>query len=176
MRVVSCVVLLVAALGLSSIARADEAIGPGAFYGRYVGTGIARDPNVMAFGFNQRDFNVEIGSAENGFFVAWTTVMQPRFGKEAKRKSTRVTFEPSTRPGIYIEHAPAIDPAHGASWASISNRALTVRILTILDDGTYELQSYQRSLAKDGLYLTFRSDQDGGLIRIVTAYLKKEKQ
>jgi hypothetical protein len=30
----------------------------------------------MAFGFDKRDFDVEIGAAEGGFFVAWTTVMQ----------------------------------------------------------------------------------------------------
>lgn len=176
MKIACWIVVLVMALGLTSVARAEEATGPEAFYGRYQGTGMARDPNVMAFGFDKRDFDMEIGAAQGGFFVAWTTVMQSVTGKEIKRKSTRVTFEPSGRPGIYIERAAAAGIANGFSWASISGRALTVRLLTILDDGTYEMQSYQRFLNKEGLYVVFRSDRDGALIKIVTAYLQKQAQ
>jgi len=170
-------IALVAALGLAGIARAaDQAPGPEVFYGRYQGTGLAHDPNTMAFGFDKRDFDVEIGAAEGGFFVAWTTVMQSPASRETKRKTARIVFKPSGRPGIYIDAAAPAQIADGLSWASISGRALTVRLLTILDDGTYQVQTYQRSLNKDGLYLVFRSDGDGALIRIVNAYLQKQKQ
>ena len=169
------IAVLVTALQIAGHAQAaDQAPGPEAFYGRYHGTGLARDPNIMAFGFEKRDFDVEIGAAEGGFFVAWTTVMQPPTGKETKRKSTRIDFVPSGRPGIYIDHAAATGIADGLSWASISGRALTVRVLTILEDGAYQVQSYQRSLSKDGLYLVFRSDGDGAIIRIVTADLQQQ--
>lgn len=171
-----CLVALVAALGLASVARAGEATGPEAFYGRYQGTGITQDPNAMAFGFDNRDLDVEIGPAEGGFFVAWTTVMRSLGDKEIKRSSARIDFEPSGRPGIYIEHAPATRNAEGFSWASISGGALTVRRLAILEDGSYEVQSYERSLTKDGLFLFFRSDRDGAVIKIVTARLQKQTQ
>ena len=174
MKFACWVIVLALALGPTTAARADEATSPEAFYGRYQGTGMARDPSAIEFGFNKRDFDVEIGAAEGGFFVAWTTVSQSPTGKATKRQSTRIVFEPSARRGIYIEHAAAAAVPDGISWASISGQALTVRVLTILDDGTYELQSYQRSLTKDGLYLVFKSDRDGGLIRIVTAYLQKQ--
>ena len=167
--------VLVAALGLASTARADQAANPEAFFGRYQGTGITHDPNAILFGFDNRDLDVEIGPAEGGFFVAWTTVMQTRGDKGAKRKSTRITFEPSGRPGIYRERA-ATPTADGFSWASIADRTLTVRLVTILDDGSYEVQSYERSLNEDGLFLFFRSDRDGAVIKVVTARLRKQAQ
>jgi hypothetical protein len=177
MKIVRCIVVLVTALGLASIARAeDQKAAPEAFYGRYQGTGMARDPSVMAFGFDKRDFDVEIGAATGGFFVAWTTVMESPTGKVIKRKSSRIVFEPSGRPGIYLDQAAAGGIANGLGWASISGPELTVRLLTILDDGTYQVQSYQRSLNKDGLYLVFRNDSNGALNRMVTAYLRKQAQ
>jgi len=173
MKLVCWTVMLVAALGLTGIARAADAIGPETFYGRYQGTAIAHDPRTMAFGFNQRDFDVEIGAANGGFFVGWTTVMHATTGKEIKRTNARIVFEPSGRPGIYIQQAHLAEPATGLSWATISDRALTVRVLAILDDGTYEVQTYERSLAKDGLQLLFRSDRNGTVIRLASAFSQK---
>jgi hypothetical protein len=166
--------MLVTALGLTTIARAADATGPEAFYGRYQGTAIAHDPRAMAFGFDRRDFDVEIGAAANGgFFVDWTTVMHATRGKEIKRNNARTVFEPSARPGIYIQQASGSERASGLSWASISGRALTVRVVAILDDGTYEVQTYERTLAKDGLQLLFRSDRNGTIIKLASAFSQK---
>ena len=176
MKIAWWMVVLVASLGLTSIARADDATGPEAFYGRYQGTGVTQDPNATFYGFESRDLDVEIGAEEGGFFVAWTTVIRPLTSKDIERKSTRVSFEPSGRPGIYIERSAAAHREDGLSWASISGKTLSVRLLTILDDGSYEVQSYERSMNKDGLFLFFRSDRDGAVIRIVTAGLHKRTQ
>ncbi|MBV8654322.1 MAG: hypothetical protein JO255_22870, partial [Alphaproteobacteria bacterium] len=166
MKIARWIVALVLALGLTgSVRAADQPPGPEAFYGRYQGTGLAQDPNAMAFGFDQRDFDVEIGAAKGGFFITWTTVIQSPAGKAIKRKTSRVVFKPSGRPGLYIDVAAAAGIQDGVSWASISGNALTVRVLAILDDGTYQVQTYERSLTKDGLYLVFRDDSDGGVIR-----------
>ncbi len=177
MKMASWVVMLVTAFALAGTARAAEAVGPEAFYGHYQGTAIANDPrNIFAFGLDQRDFDVEIGAANGGFFVAWTTVMHSIRGQEIKRKSTRIVFEPSARPGIYVQQAAAAERADGLAWASISGRALTVHVVAILDDGTYEVQTYRRTLAKDGLELFFRSDRDGTNIKIVGAFSRKQPQ
>ena len=173
MKLACWTVMLVTALGLTSIARAADAIGPEAFYGRYQGTAIAHDPRAMAFGFDQRDFDVEIGAANGGFLVAWTTVMHATRGKEIKRNDARIVFEPSGRPGIYIQQASPSARSRGLSWASISGRALTVRVVAILDDGTYEVQTYERTLAKDGLQLLFRSDRNGTIIKLASAFSQK---
>jgi hypothetical protein len=173
MRIASLIVVLVAMLGLTSIATADSAVGPEAFYGRYQGTGITQDPNALLYGFEDRDLDVEIGPADHGFFVSWTTVVHPLTAKQATRNGTRVTFQPSGRPGIYVGHW-APDTAKGIAWASIVGKVLKIRLLTILDDGGYEVQSYDRTLNQRGLSLLFRSDRDGAAIRIVSAMLEKK--
>lgn len=173
MRIAGAVLMLVAMLGLGSVAAADDALGPQAFYGRYKGTAVTQDPNAATYGFEDRDLDVEIGPAENGFFVAWTTVIRPLNGKEPTRSSTRVTFEQSPRPGIYGGHW-APDSAKGIAWAAIVGKVLRIRLLEILDDGTYEVQSYDRALDQHGLSLLFKSDRDGSTIKMVSAMLEKQ--
>jgi hypothetical protein len=173
MKIMYWIALLVTALGFSTVATAEQATGPEAFYGRYNGTAQAIDVQGWPVGVDRRDFDVEIGQADNGFFVAWTTVRKSS-GKGVRRDSTRIVFEPSGRAGIYIQKAAASELANSFSWASISARALTVRVLGILDDGGYEIQTYERTLAKDGLQLFFRSDRNGSGSKIVTAFSRRQ--
>jgi hypothetical protein len=175
-KTVLCLVVFVAAIGCGTLARADDA-GPEAFYGRYKGTGFTQTPSVAYFGFDERDLDVQIGpEQQGGFFVDWTTVVRSLGEKEVKRNSARVVFEPSGRPGLYVERGAAARVTDGMSWASIFRTTLTVRLLTILDDGSYELQTYERSLKKDGMFLFFKSDRDGAVIRVVTASLEKQAE
>jgi len=174
-KTVLCLVVFVAAIGYGTLARADDA-GPEAFYGRYKGTGFTQNPSMAYFGFDQRDLDVQIGPDQGGFFVDWTTVIRSLGDKEVKRNSARVAFEPGGRPGLYIERGVAAHLNDGMSWASISGMTLTVRLLTILDDGSYEIQSYERTLKEDGMFLYFKSDRDGAVIRVVTASLEKQAE
>ena len=174
MKMLRWIAVLVTAVGLSAITHAEQTIGPEAFYGRYHGTGQSVDPRFVTAGFDRRDFDVQIGPADNGFFVAWTTVTRTMGRKEAKRTSTRIVYEPSGRPGIYVQKVGAAEIANGISWATISGRTLTVRVAAILDDGKYEIQSYERTLVKDGLQLQFRSDRNGSVSKIVAAFSQKE--
>lgn len=167
------IVIATAGLGLANVAVAADA-SPEAFYGRYQGSGIMQTPSNAYFGFTNRDIDVEIGPADNGFFVEWTTVISDLGEKHARRKMSRLSFEPSGRPGIYIARNAAVDLSFGMSWASVVGSALTVRVLTILDHGNYELQTFERTLSKKGMFLYFRSDHDGQIIRIVTAQLTKQ--
>lgn len=174
MKIMYWIALLVTALGFSTIATAEQATGPEAFYGRYNGTAQAIDVQGWPVGVDRRDFDVEIGQADNGFFVAWTTVRKSIGGKGVRRDSTRIVFEPSGRAGIYVQKAAASELANGFSWAAISGRTLTVRVLGILDDGGYEIQTYERTLAKDGLQLFFKSDRNGSVSKIVTAFARRQ--
>ena len=173
MKIMYWIALLVTALGFSTIATAEQATDPEAFYGRYNGTAEAVNVQGWPTGVDRRDFDVEIGQADNGFFVAWTTVRKSIGRKEVRRDSTRIVFEPSGQSGIYVQKSAASELAHGFGWASISGRTLTVRVLGILRDG-YEIQSYERTLAKDGLQLFFRSDRNGSVSKIVTAFSRRE--
>ena len=64
--------------------------------------------------------------------------------------------------------------AKGIAWAAIAGKVLRIRLLTILDDGTYEIQSYDRALDAHGLTLLFRSDRDGTTVKMVSALLGKQ--
>ena len=48
MKIACWMIVLVAALGLGSVAKADQASTPDAFYGRFQGTGFTHDPNAAA--------------------------------------------------------------------------------------------------------------------------------
>ena len=172
-RLLSVAVLVVAmALGIG-VAQADD-LSPEAFYGHYKGSGGSRDPSVAYFELSQRDLDVQIGPADNGFYVAWTTVIHESWGKESRRKSARVSFEPSGRAGIYMERSAAERVTEGVTWAAINGDTLSVRALAINDDGSYAVQTYHRMLTEDGMFLHFLSDRDGQTIRMVSARLTKE--
>lgn len=168
--------ILLVAVGIASsayIARAEDAT-PEAFFGKYQGSGITRDPNAMSLGLMDRDMDVEIGPEGAGFFVAWTTVFRDIFSDdEPRRNSARVAFVPSGRPGLYLAKDAGQRIAEGLSWASITGNRLSVRLLAIQDDGSYVVQTYHRSLSDVGLFLFFVSDVDGQTIRMVNAHLKK---
>ena len=167
------VLIACAGLGLGALASASAADGVEAFYGRFQGAGITQDPNTLYFGFDERAVDVEIGPDGQGFFVDWTTVIRDYRDAEPRRRNARLSFDPTDRAGIFLQREAATGLSEGLAWASVQNNVMTVRVLAILEDGTYRLQTYERSLTEDGMFLFFRSDQDGGTVRYVTARLKK---
>ena len=85
-----------------------------------------------------------------------------------------VSFVPGGRPGIYMELGAAQRLEQGMSWATIQGDTLSIREMAVLDDGSYSVQTYHRSLTKEGMFLHFISDRDGQSIRTVTARLIKD--
>lgn len=165
---------LVVAVGLlvAPSLHADDP-SPDAFYGRYEGVGVTRDPNVEYFEFGLRDLDVEIGADGAGFYVQWTTVIHDLGADGPRRKSARVGFDPTDRPGIYLARDAAAGVAHGLGWAAIDGATLSVRLLAIRDDGGYDIQTYHRTLEDSVMWLQFISDNDGQTIRTVNARLEK---
>lgn len=147
---------------------------PEAFYGKYSGTGISQNPVVGDFGFDNRDMDVEIGPEGNGFFVAWTTVIDDFKTDEPRHRESRLSFVPSARAGVFVDAAAAVQGGEQLAWASIKESTLTVSVLTILGAGGYAVQTYHRTLTEDGMSLYFFSDRDGQTGRVVTSFLSKE--
>ena len=171
--VFAMLLVAVGAFCAADLAQAEDAP-PEAFFGKYEGSGITHNMTVRELGLIDRDMDVEIGPKEDGFYVAWTTVLHQRFGGgEPRRNSARVTFTPSGRPGIFLAEGASGRLAEGLSWASIRRNVLSVRILAIQEDGSYVIQTYHRSLTDRGLDLFFLSDDDGQAIRMVNARLDK---
>jgi hypothetical protein len=68
-----------------------------------------------------------------------------------------------------------LDPLKGEPyvWARIAGSTLTVYTLRIIDDGGYEIQTFDRTLTSDGLDLRFSRQRDGKVLQPITGTLKR---
>jgi hypothetical protein len=148
------------------------------FFGSYVGN-ISQAPNEPLM---PRDLATKISAhGENGFTLEWTTVIYRADGP--KRQSYEVNFSPSDRPGIFSSEmrsdlfgqSEPLDPLKGDPylWARLGGRTLTVHAMLITDDGGYEMQTYERTLAEGGLILKFSRNHNGREMRAIIGKLKR---
>ena len=151
---------------------------PAAFFGTFTGTGVAKNRDSIYFAVTVRDLDVRIHSApQGGFKMTWTTVIR-RGGDPARpdirRKSTTKTLVPTGAPGRY-RCTDSGDPLVGKQlcWARIHGYTLSLYLLAIDGEGTYELQQYDRTLLGTGMKLTFKRLRDGDEVRVVTGRLAK---
>lgn len=129
-----------------------------------------------------RDMSVRISRTKDGFTVQWTSITHKPDGR-IKEKSYSIDFLPSDRPGIYsaamkrnvFGHAVQLDPMKGEPfvWGRIHGDTLTVYSLFVDDQGGYELQQFDRTLAEGGLMLDFTNLRNGDKQRSVTTFLKR---
>ena len=130
-----------------------------------------------------RNMSVTITEIEGGFSVAWTSERQKANGA-LKTKSYEIDFRPSDRDGIFAAaqkknifgHAVQLDPMKGEPyvWAQLSGETLSVYSMFVTDEGGYEIQQYDRTLADGGLDLNFRRTRDGQELRTVSTFLKRQ--
>lgn len=150
------------------------------FLGRYEGQSIS----VSGENLSARDLSVEIATTDGrGFSVAWTTVVHDGAGGEASRKSYTIEFRPTSRAGIFSSAMRVdafgarrpLDPMTGVPyvWARLADRTLTVYALHILDDGSYEMQVYDRTLTAEGMHLNFTRLHNGEALREITGELRR---
>jgi hypothetical protein len=111
----------------------------------------------------------------DGFTVRWTTVLHQGGDKnnpDARKRGAQLTFRPSTRPGVWlsIEASDALSP-NGYGWATIDGNTLTISLLTVNEQGRYNIQVYDRILNDRDMALKFRRLVDGAKGRIVRGNL-----
>ena len=149
-----------------------------AFFGQWQGSGVSKTDKSLYFGETVRDFDVEIRPVGQGFKVAWTTVLRqggdPN-NPDVRRRSAERSFQPSGN-GRYYVASDSGNPLAGGdmAWARVEERTLTVYILTIAEDGLYDVQVYARTLQAPGMTLRFtriRGDEpqrtvEGRLVKI----------
>jgi hypothetical protein len=173
-RLVWVLVLLVLAVP----APAAESVPISAFFGTFQGQALGQPSDELAV----RDLDVQIAAAGNGFRLTWTTTTRDAAGNP-KRKAHTIDFQATRRPDIFASQMRATkfgerspnDPMQGEPfvWARIVDKTLTVYALHIIDDGSYEMQVYDRTLIDGGLALKFSRLREGDKMRTVTATLKK---
>ncbi|NKB59921.1 MAG: hypothetical protein GKS00_26725 [Alphaproteobacteria bacterium] len=150
------------------------------FYGEYAG----RSVSASADSLKTRDINVEIKSIRHGFNVAWTTVTL-RKGAKATRKSYSIDFRKTKRGGIYQSvmrkdvfgnRAPN-DPMKGDPyvWSRIRGDTLSVYALIVTDEGSYDMQVYNRTLTANGMALDFKRFLEGQEVKSITGELQRIK-
>ena len=151
------------------------------FYGRYVGSATKADsPEVT-----DRDMDVVIRKGKSGksFIVDWTTITRDGDNK-LKRKRQEIEFQATARKDVYEAGMRTdkfggripMDPIKGEPyvWARIQKDTLTVFALLITDEGSFEVQVYERTLTDKGLQLEFSRFRDGLQRRHITAFLEKK--
>lgn len=152
---------------------------------RFVGTYSGSAEVEFADGTTEpRDMSVEISKTKAGFAVEWSSITFRRDGK-AKVKSYRIDFLASERDGVFsaamrqnlFGHAVPLDPMKGEPyvWGRINGDTLTVFSMFITEDGGYEMQQFDRTLADGGMTLDFRRFRNGVEQRAVNTFLRREE-
>lgn len=160
-------------------AAAAENLPIKAFFGDYAGSSETKPAGGQAV---PRDLGVFIKSAKRGFSMQWSTTDRRPDGR-LKTKTYKIVFSATKRPSIYQSAMQTnafggrvpLDPLKGEPyvWARITGNTLTVYALLILDDGGFEIQRYDRTLADGGLQLVFNRVRNGVPLKRITATLKK---
>ena len=149
---------------------------------RFCGTYEGRAISSTESGISERDLSVAISECDKGFTIEWTTVTHKPDGR-LKRKSYAIDFRPTDRETIFASAMRTnmfggkvpLDPIKGDPyvWARISDATLTVFALIVTDEGGYEMQVYNRTLAEHGLDLEFTRFRDGRQLKSIKAKLVK---
>lgn len=130
----------------------------------------------------QRDLSVSIRPNDEGFRLEWSTTTYRDSGAKEKRYS--INFVDSARDGVFAAamkrnvfgHEVPLDPMKGEPylWARIKDDTLTVFSLFVNNDGSYELQQYDRTLVENGLQLEFRRLHEGRPLRSISTFLERQ--
>ncbi|WP_020680315.1 hypothetical protein [Marinobacterium rhizophilum] len=150
-----------------------------AFYGHYAGTADAQVSGEA----DLRQLTVGIEPKDDNFEVSWGTRVK-RDDLTLKEHTYRILFRKTRRGAVYAsamrmnvfgKHIP-LDPLAGDPfvWARIHNKTLTVYALMITNEGSYDMQTYDRTLRDDGdMDLAYTRILDGKISKEVTARLHR---
>lgn len=156
-------------------ARADSSVLK-PFFGTYVGASLMPSVEMLP-----RDLRVSITPAKaDGFVIQWQTTLF-KFGESQRRKSQVLAFRPTKNdPSLYqavrSDGAEASDsPLDGGplAWAFVQGKVMSIHILTIVEKGGYELQSYERTLTRGGMKLSFARVRNGTVEQRLLAELNR---
>lgn len=148
-----------------------------AFFGSFSGGGVAENRDSAYFAVTARDFDVVIRPEGKGFRMEWTSVIrgggEPNRPQVRHRKTVKV-LQPGKKPGVY-RCSESGHPLDGKElcWARISNRTLSMFLMTVDENGVYDLQQYDRTLSGAGMQLTFKALRAGDEVRTVQGRLVK---
>ncbi|MBB94650.1 MAG: hypothetical protein CML68_08615 [Rhodobacteraceae bacterium] len=149
------------------------------FVGSYMGTAEVQSGDEV----QQRELSVEVAETKQGFRVDWTTITYRGDGR-VKEAAYSINFVPSDRDDVFAAamtknmfgHDVQLNPMKGEPfvWARIIGDTMTVFSLFVDDEGGYEIQEFNRTLAEGGLELDFLSVRNGALRRRIETFLERQ--
>lgn len=145
--------------------------------GQFVGT--ARDVDLVGGGAVDREIDVVVAPNDSGGLrIEWTNVTLVDGRRDVpgvKRRSDQVLLTPAPDRGFFLagvgydpfRDKRAAEPMRGdpLRWGVREGNALAVYSFVVLEDGRYELQTYERRATVGGLDLTFQRVVDGSVVR-----------
>lgn len=150
-----------------------------AFFGTFTGTGLAKTEDSAYFGVTVRDLDVKIEAmGSDGFQAKWTSVIRsggdPARPRVRKREAV-LQFTPMGHDNLY-RGTESGDPLDGKmmAWARINRNTLLMHMLQINDDGSYDFETYARTLSGGGMELVYTRVRDGEAYRSVKGKLIKQ--
>lgn len=180
MRLTAFIFAVLAALAVSQPAAAQNSR-LDAFFGGYAGTAVAQNRDSEYFNVTVRDLDFSIeGHGEGGFKLSWTTITRhhgtPR-NPEEERNTAELTFEPvDGRDGVFRASSSGnpLDSDY-LSWARIEGQTLTVYVMTIDENGVYQVASWARTLVAGGMQILFTRVSDGDQVRTVNGRALRQR-
>lgn len=150
------------------------------FFGAFVG--VAEVQDLPSGDTRQRDMDIVIQPYhDDGFRIQWvnvTLVDGRRDVPGVERRVQRVLFEPADDRNFYIEveegnpfrEREETRPMRGdpVRWASLDGDRLHVYAFVVGEDGTYELQVYDRVLTDKGIDIDFQRIVDDVVVRRIS--------
>ena len=158
--------------------RAADALSIGDFVGHFRG-----EAQVQAgdrFFIQQlRDTEVDLRAEVDGFRLSWNTLIHydEADNTKVRRRTAQMRFVAGPKPNQFR----GLDPLEPfaekpTAWAYIDHNTLIVHVLSILDDGNYELQTYERSLSGDTMTLHFSRLLPGRPELVVSGQLQRQPE
>jgi hypothetical protein len=147
------------------------------FFGAYVG--VAQVEDLETGEIEQRDMDIVIEPfRKDGFQIHWVNVTLVDGRRDlpgVERRVQTVLFEPAPDAQFYVEvqegsvfrEKEATRPMQGdpVRWAWADDDRIHVASFVVLDDGRYELQTYERILTDKGIDILFERIVDGEVVR-----------
>ena len=158
-------VALIALISLPTSAQTRRDASIGSFYGHWQGNALSESETSTYFQLTARDLDVHIQGADaGGFRINWTTVRRQKGDPKnptIEKKATELLFAPTNRPNVWRQQ-PTSDPLDAPyAWANLIGNILSITVLAIAPDGTYEFQIYKRIITGGAMELHYASFKDG---------------
>lgn len=162
----------------SHFADAADALSIADFVGHFSGEAQAQASDRF-FIQQLRDTDVDLRAEDDGFRLRWTTVIHSGEGDTTKLRQRAAEMRLVAGPLPHqFRTAEPFEPftEKPTAWAYIEGNRLVVHVLSIMADGNYELQTYERTLSDNTMTLHFSRISPGQPELVVSGRLIRQPQ